>query len=141
MPLYRCSVIDRGLRVERIRAAGGGDLPLGLRVLYLLGGLGSSPRPGDVPGDRRARRAQPTSASTLVPGVTLADQALIAAALGSGCWAASALLRRLQVAEAYRVPWFRAAAASMPGRRCSPRRRTLIVAGIDSAIGSGGVRC
>ncbi len=71
-------------------------------------------------------------ASTRLPSVTLADQSLIAAAIGSGCWAASALLRRLRVAEAYRVPWFRAAAASIPVVLFAVTPH-LMVAGIDSA--------
>ncbi len=43
--------------------------------------------------------------STLVPGTTLAGQALLAAAVGSTFWAANASLFRLRAAAAYREPW------------------------------------
>ncbi len=44
--------------------------------------------------------------STLVPGMTWAGQALLAAGMGFGCWATRLLLRRLGAAEAYRAPGF-----------------------------------
>ncbi|MGO9913696.1 MAG: hypothetical protein ACLQIB_03135 [Isosphaeraceae bacterium] len=49
--------------------------------------------------------------STLVPGMTWAGQALLAAGMGFGCWATRLLLRRLGAAEAYRAPWLHAALA------------------------------
>ena len=52
--------------------------------------------------------------STLVPGITLADQALLAAGLGLGFWAIRVLLRRVNIAEAYRLPWLHAALLLMP---------------------------
>jgi tetratricopeptide (TPR) repeat protein len=52
--------------------------------------------------------------STLVPGITLADKALFAAGLGLGFWAIRVLLRRVDIAEACRLPWLHAALLLMP---------------------------
>ncbi|HKI20079.1 MAG TPA: hypothetical protein VKA15_19475, partial [Isosphaeraceae bacterium] len=51
---------------------------------------------------------------TLVSGITLADEALLAAGLGLGFWAIRVLLRRVDIAEAYRLPWLHAALLLMP---------------------------
>ncbi len=49
--------------------------------------------------------------STLVPGTTIAGQALLAAAIGCACWATNGLLFGLRVGNAYRTPWFHGSAA------------------------------
>ncbi len=49
--------------------------------------------------------------STLVPGMTTGGQALLAAALGLGFWAARVILRRSGTAMAYHVPWLQGGVA------------------------------
>ena len=51
--------------------------------------------------------------STLVHGVTLADQALLAALLGCAAWVARSGLGRYRVPEPYLVPWRRPAALAL----------------------------
>ncbi len=128
-------VIDRGLRVERVRAAGGGDLPVGLRDLVSAGGLGLRRPVGDVPGGGRAGGAS-YFASTRVPGITLADQALAAAVLGFAFWAARVVLRRRHAAPAYHVPWLRAALA-LTGAAMVAANLHLVSVGVGSWTGAG----
>jgi tetratricopeptide (TPR) repeat protein len=56
--------------------------------------------------------------STLYSGITLADEALFAAGLGLACWAIRVQLRRVQIAEPYRLPWLHAALFFMPVALC-----------------------
>src|SRR5207237_8740837 len=47
--------------------------------------------------------------TTLIAGLTGADQALLAAAMAWSCWAVHGLLRRLEADDDYILPWSRAA--------------------------------
>ena len=52
--------------------------------------------------------------STLFSGITLADQALLAAGLGLGFWTIRVLLRRVNLTEDYHLPWLHAALLLTP---------------------------
>jgi len=75
-------------------------------------------------------------ASTRVPGITLAGQALMAAAIGLGCWVVRVVLVRLRAGEAYRVPWFHAAAVAIAVAMAVANVHLMSV-GIGSANGAG----
>jgi tetratricopeptide (TPR) repeat protein len=47
--------------------------------------------------------------SSLIPGVTVADQAMLVAVLAWGCWGISRILQRLDLADVYALPWTMAA--------------------------------
>ena len=74
--------------------------------------------------------------TTLVPGITLADQALAAALLGFAFWAARVELRRWHAAPAYHVPWLRAALA-LTGAAMFAASWHLVSVGVGSWTGAG----
>jgi tetratricopeptide (TPR) repeat protein len=74
--------------------------------------------------------------STLVPGITLADQALLAALIGVTCWAARAGLSRLHAVEPYRVPW-RHATLALAVLAMAVATLGLASRGIGSLTGTG----
>jgi len=75
-------------------------------------------------------------ASTRVPGITLAGQALMTAAIGMGCWLMRVVLGRLRAGEAFRVPWFHAAAAAVAVAMAVATLHLMSV-GIGSASAAG----
>ena len=74
--------------------------------------------------------------TTLVPGITLADQALAAALLGFAFWAARVELRRRHAAPAYHVPWLQAALALTGAAMCAASWH-LVSVGVGSWTGAG----
>ncbi len=51
--------------------------------------------------------------SSMIAGVTFADQAMLGAALAWGCWGISRIQRRLEVPDVYALPWTMAARGLM----------------------------
>ena len=74
--------------------------------------------------------------TTLVPGITLADQALAASVLGFAYWAARAELRRRHAAPAYHIPWLHAALA-LTGLALVAANWHLASVGVGSWTGAG----
>jgi len=72
----------------------------------------------------------------LVPGITLADQALAAALLGFSFWAVRVELRRRSAAPAYHVPWLRAALALLAAAMAAATLHLMFV-GVGSWTGTG----
>ncbi len=62
--------------------------------------------------------------SSLIPGVTIADQAMLAAALAWGCWGICQVLRRLEVADVYATPLDHGRSRT-PGDRDGRARRSI----------------
>ena len=56
LSLYRASAVDRGVHLERVRAVGGGDLPVALRDLVSAGHLDLRGSLGFIPGRRDVSR-------------------------------------------------------------------------------------
>jgi hypothetical protein len=74
--------------------------------------------------------------TSLVPGITLADQGLVAALLGVVYWAARVELRRRQAAPAYHIPWARAGLA-LAGVAMLAASWHLVTVGAGSRTGAG----
>ncbi len=74
--------------------------------------------------------------TTLVPGITLADQGLVAALLGLAFWAARVELRRRHLAPAYHVPWLHAGLA-LTGAAMLAANSHLVTVGVGSWTGAG----
>ena len=74
--------------------------------------------------------------TTLVPGITLADQALVASMLGFAFWAARVELRRRHAEPAYHVPWLQAALALTGAAMCGATVHLASV-GVGSWTGAG----
>ena len=74
--------------------------------------------------------------TTLVPGITLADQALAGALLGFAFWAERVELRRRHAGPAYHVPWLQAALA-LAGVALCGATVSLVSVGVGSWSGAG----
>ncbi|MFI5459899.1 MAG: tetratricopeptide repeat protein [Isosphaerales bacterium] len=72
----------------------------------------------------------------LVPGINLADQALVAALLGFVFWAVRVGLRRWQAAPAYHVPWLQAGLAVAAAAMIAATLH-LVFLGVGSWTGAG----
>jgi tetratricopeptide (TPR) repeat protein len=74
--------------------------------------------------------------STLVPGVTISGQGLLAATMGCACWAVYRLLFRLKAGAEFQRPWFPSAVALIAVALVA---ETLGVLGATAGIATGSV--